>query len=70
MAAEFVAPFIQDNPDGWGPCDVPDQFKDQPYQPFSKGDRLGKVIMFLHDFYSLFVIVRSLLLENTLNYNF
>lgn len=43
MAAEFEAPFIQDNPDGWGPCDVPDQFKDMPYQPFSKGDRLGKV---------------------------
>lgn len=39
----FVAPGIQDNPDGWGPCELPDQFKDMPYQPFSKGDRLGKV---------------------------
>ncbi|MPC11974.1 Eukaryotic translation initiation factor 3 subunit D [Portunus trituberculatus] len=43
MAAKFLAPQIQDNPTGWGPCDVPDQFKDMPYQPFSKGDRLGKV---------------------------
>ena len=43
MAAEFEVPFIQDNPDGWGPSDVPDKFKDMPYQPFSKGDRLGKV---------------------------
>ena len=43
MAAKFLAPQIQDNPSGWGPCDVPDQFKDMPYQPFSKGDRLGKV---------------------------
>ncbi|XP_042864625.1 eukaryotic translation initiation factor 3 subunit D-like isoform X1 [Penaeus japonicus] len=43
MAAKFVAPPIQDNPTGWGPCDVPEQFKDMPYQPFSKGDRLGKV---------------------------
>ncbi|XP_033216534.1 eukaryotic translation initiation factor 3 subunit D-like [Belonocnema kinseyi] len=39
----FVAPGIQDNPDGWGPCELPDQFKDMPYQPFSKGDRLGKI---------------------------
>lgn len=41
--AKFVAPVIQDNPSGWGPCAVPEQFKDMPYQPFSKGDRLGKV---------------------------
>ena len=42
----FKIPAIQDNPTGWGPCDVPDQFKDIPYQPFSKGDRLGKVSFF------------------------
>jgi hypothetical protein len=41
----FLAPVIQDNPVGWGPCEVPEQFKDMPYQPFSKGDRLGKVCM-------------------------
>lgn len=39
----FIAPIIQDNPTGWGPCELPDQFKDMPYQPFSKGDRLGKI---------------------------
>lgn len=39
----FVFPQIQDNPNGWGPCVVPIQFKDTPYQPFSKDDRLGKV---------------------------
>nr|CAI5860250.1 unnamed protein product [Callosobruchus analis] len=39
----FVTPVIQDNPNGWGPCEVPEQFKDMPYQPFSKGDRLGKI---------------------------
>ncbi|XP_072022114.1 eukaryotic translation initiation factor 3 subunit D-like [Amphiura filiformis] len=43
MTAHFNPPDIQDNPEGWGPCAVPDQFKDIPYQPFSKGDRLGKV---------------------------
>lgn len=43
--AHFLAPAIQHNPDGWGPCELPDQFKDIPYQPFSKGDRLGKVSM-------------------------
>lgn len=41
--AKFMTPVIQDNPSGWGPCAVPEQFKDMPYQPFSKGDRLGKV---------------------------
>lgn len=39
----FRLPEIHDNPEGWGPSDVPEQFKDTPYQPFSKGDRLGKV---------------------------
>lgn len=39
----FIAPLVQNNPDGWGPCELPDQFKDIPYQPFSKGDRIGKV---------------------------
>lgn len=41
--AHFTCPLIQDNPGGWGPVDVPEKFKDMPYQPFSKGDRLGKV---------------------------
>ncbi|CAG0888523.1 unnamed protein product [Darwinula stevensoni] len=43
--AKFTPPVIQDNPNGWGPRvgAVPDKFKDMPYQPFSKGDRLGKV---------------------------
>ncbi|XP_064617804.1 eukaryotic translation initiation factor 3 subunit D-like [Liolophura sinensis] len=41
--AHFVPPQIQENPNGWGPSAIPDQFKDMPYQPFSKGDRLGKV---------------------------
>lgn len=43
IMAKFHAPVIQDNPSGWGPCAVPEKFKDMPYQPFSKGDRLGKV---------------------------
>lgn len=45
----FKMPAVQNNPDGWGPCELPDQFKDIPYQPFSKGDRLGKVIFFTHN---------------------
>lgn len=39
----FKPPVVQDNPNGWGPCSLPDQFKDMPYQQFSKNDRLGKV---------------------------
>lgn len=31
------------NETGWGPCEVPDAFRDMPYQPFSKSDRLGKI---------------------------
>jgi len=41
--AKFHPPEIQDNPNGWGPVGIPAKFKDMPYQPFSKGDRLGKV---------------------------
>jgi len=41
--ARFEPPVIQDNPTGWGPNTIPAQFKDMPYQPFSKSDRLGKV---------------------------
>lgn len=40
---KFEFPMIHENPSGWGPCEVPEQFKDTPYQPFSKGDRMGKV---------------------------
>jgi len=36
MAAHFSPPFTQDNNDGWGPLGIPDQYKDLPYQPFSK----------------------------------
>ncbi|ESO01694.1 hypothetical protein HELRODRAFT_185703 [Helobdella robusta] len=43
MSAIFEPPKIQDNLNGWGPCDAPEQFKDLPYAPFSKSDRLGKV---------------------------
>ena len=39
----FKLPLISDNPVGWGPYSPPDKFKDTPYQPFSKGDKLGKV---------------------------
>ena len=42
----FVLPRIPNNPDGWGPSGLPEQFKDMPYQPFSKADRLGKVCLY------------------------
>jgi len=45
VMASFIPPKIQDNPNGWGPNDPPEQFKDLPYAPFSKGDRLGKVVL-------------------------
>ncbi|XP_015781496.1 eukaryotic translation initiation factor 3 subunit D [Tetranychus urticae] len=39
----FIAPEIQDNPKGWGPSSIAEAYKDMPYQPFSKSDRLGKI---------------------------
>ncbi|KAG9015552.1 hypothetical protein FRB94_000157 [Tulasnella sp. JGI-2019a] len=41
----FTLPPIQDNPDGsWGPSTsaVPPQFKDIPYAPYSKSEKLGR----------------------------
>ena len=49
--ATFSLPDIQDNVNGWGPCQVPEKFKDMPYQPFSKSDRLGKVSRFTDRFF-------------------
>ncbi|KAF8066359.1 EIF3D [Scenedesmus sp. PABB004] len=42
MALPYSVPDIQDNPDGWGPCSVPEHLKDVPFAPFSKSDKLGK----------------------------
>jgi len=39
----FAMPILQYNEDGWGPCEISDTFRDMPYQPFSKSDRIGKI---------------------------
>lgn len=41
--ADFDMPSLQCNADGWGPCGLSDTFRDMPYQPFSKSDRMGKI---------------------------
>lgn len=41
--SHFGMPTLQFNEDGWGPCEVTDTFRDMPYQPFSKSDRMGKI---------------------------
>jgi len=41
--APFSLPEIQVNQTGWGPSNIETKFKDMPYQPFSKSDRLGKI---------------------------
>ncbi|KAI9596773.1 translation initiation factor eIF-3, subunit D [Syncephalis fuscata] len=41
----FTLPTLQDNPEGWGPIGgtwAPEQFKDIPYAPFGKNDKLGR----------------------------
>ena len=32
----FSLPFVNDNSDGWGPNNLPEKYKDLPYQKFSK----------------------------------
>lgn len=39
----FTLSLVNDNTDGWGPNNVPEKYKDLPYQKFSKSDRIGKV---------------------------
>ena len=55
MAENAPLPFkfnkIPTSTDGWGPSSLPDKFKDMPYQPFSKSDRLGKVLYILNYLY-------------------
>ncbi len=54
LIAAFKTPMINDNTNGWGPIFEPDQFKDLPYQKFSKSDKIGKVrcaqlVAFFHE---------------------
>lgn len=42
----FKLPPIEVNDEGWGPTTVPEQFKDVPFMPFSKSDRLGRIADF------------------------
>lgn len=44
--AGFKLASIEENQDGWGPTSVPAQFKDVPFMPYSKGERLGKIADF------------------------
>ncbi|CAO3590710.1 unnamed protein product [Absidia cylindrospora] len=40
----FYLPTLHDSENGWGPANViPSQFRDIPYAPYSKGDKLGRV---------------------------
>eukprot|EP00239_Pterosperma_sp_CCMP1384_P000154 CAMPEP_0197848388 /NCGR_PEP_ID=MMETSP1438-20131217/8562_1 /TAXON_ID=1461541 /ORGANISM="Pterosperma sp., Strain CCMP1384" /LENGTH=548 /DNA_ID=CAMNT_0043460607 /DNA_START=50 /DNA_END=1696 /DNA_ORIENTATION=+ len=39
---KFEVPDVPENEEGWGPVSCPESFKDIPYAPFSKSDKLGK----------------------------
>jgi hypothetical protein len=54
MPLPYAVPEIQDNPEGWGPCSVPDHLKDVPFAPFSKGDKLGKAADWTQQAYQKF----------------
>lgn len=47
---KFSLPFVNDNVEGWGPNNVPEKYKDLPYQKFSKSDRIGKVTVWAWEF--------------------
>ena len=34
---------VEDNKEGWGPTGIPEQYRDVPFLPYSKGERLGRV---------------------------
>lgn len=42
----FTLPPIIDHANGWGPTLLREDFKDMPYQPFSKDTKLGKASIF------------------------
>jgi len=48
----FLIPNIVDNPEGWGPCNMPEEHKDIPYAPFSKSDKLGRASDWINQGYS------------------
>ena len=52
--ASFPIPTVFVNDSGWGPeeTNVPDKFRDVPFAPFGKGDRLGRAADFTASAYS------------------
>lgn len=37
---------VEDNREGWGPCEVPNKFTSVPFLPYGKGERLGRIAEF------------------------
>ena len=44
--APFHMPDVEFSEESWGPHRVPEKFRDMPFAPINKGDRLGKVADF------------------------
>lgn len=42
----FKLPPIEQNDEDWGPTSIPAAFKDVPFMPYNKGDRLGRIADF------------------------
>jgi len=41
--ADFKLPPLSDSTSGWGPVDLSSQFRDIPYAPYAKADKLGRI---------------------------
>jgi len=39
----FKLPTVSDSQSGWGPVGLSAQFRDIPYAPYSKADKLGRI---------------------------
>lgn len=39
----FTLPSVTDSKSGWGPVSLSAQFRDIPYAPYSKADKLGRI---------------------------
>lgn len=37
---------VEDNREGWGPCEIPDKLTSVPFLPYGKGERLGRIAEF------------------------
>ena len=51
VGRHLVIPDVKFKEESWGPCFVPPELTEIPYQPFSKSDRIGHAADFISGLY-------------------